>query len=63
MKKKSAGNAMAVPVMAYREPKSVRVEKASNGFVVTHQGPGGCKTMIAKNLAEVMKHQKKLLKG
>ena len=61
-KKPKVGNAMAMPTMAYREPKSVRVEKASNGFVITHSSPSGSKTMIAKTHAECVKHMRKALK-
>lgn len=46
MAKKKTSNAAIMPT--YHEPKSVRVEKASNGFVVTHHGPTGCKVISLK---------------
>ena len=48
-------------VMEYSRPKSVRIEKAANGFTVCSYGPKGETTMIAKTMPEVMKSAKKLL--
>lgn len=44
----------------YVEPKSCRIEKASNGFIVNHGW--GSKQMIAKTLPEAQKLQAQYLK-
>lgn len=62
-KKKSPGNSVAMAMPEYREPKSVTVKKAGNGFVLEQHSMNGSKCMVAKNKSEVQRHMNKLLKG
>lgn len=59
-KPKKTTNSLVVP---YSEPKSVRIEKADNGFTVSTYTDRGCKQMVAKSESEAIRHAKSLLGG
>lgn len=59
-KKKPSKQAVSIAV-PYNEPKSVRIEKADNGFTVSTYTGNGCKQMVAKTETEAIRHAKKLL--
>lgn len=61
MVKKSKKKQLLQPVTPYSEPKSVRIEKADNGFTVSTYTNTGCKQMVAKTEAEAIRHAKSLL--
>lgn len=65
MKKKSSPKKTNTVAVApkYHEPKSVRIEKADNGFTVSTYTDSGCKQMVAKSEAEAIRHAKSLLGG
>lgn len=52
----------AAPPVAYHRPKSVRIEKAGNGFTVCSYTDNGEKTMVAKSESEAVRHAKEMLK-
>jgi len=52
---------MAPPV-SMSQPKSVRIEKAGNGYTVCQYTDGGEKKMVAKSEVEAMRHAKDMLK-
>lgn len=60
-RKPAKPEAVNVPIVQFREPKSVRVEKAENGVTVRSWGPKGERVMVAKTMQEALKHAEKLL--
>lgn len=52
-----------VPSCRYHEPKSITVEKAANGFVITHYTDSGRSTEIARTQTEVNRISKRILEG
>lgn len=56
-------NTNKIVPLVYSEPKSVRIEKADNGFTVSTYTDKGCKQMVAKTETEAIRHAKTLLGG
>lgn len=60
-KKKSKSN--SVVRYGQREPRSITVEKAANGYVITTHTGDGRSVEVARNMVEVGKIQKRILEG
>ena len=52
----------AIQPQSYSEPKRVTIEKAKNGYTVSHHTCDGHHLSVAKNHKEAMRHVKKALK-
>lgn len=52
---------LVAPATACCEPKSVRIEKAENGYTVSMWTEKGNKQMVAKTETEAIRHAKNLL--
>lgn len=62
MPKKKSTKAVSAPV-SYREPVSVRIKKARNGYVVSSWGERGETIEVAKSMKEANRIAKSLLGG
>jgi len=60
-KAKKTPKAASMPTVAMSGPKSVRIEKAENGFTVSCYTGEGEKSMVAKSSTEAVKHAKGML--
>lgn len=61
-KRKTRKSSAPVEV-SYREPKSVDITVAGNGFVVSSYGPKGKTVEVAKSMKEASKIAKSLLEA